>query len=587
MRLDAQPPGERYRVGDLVVDVRGASVFRAGERILLPPRTLELLVALVRLSPRTVRRQELLETVWRNEHVTDQTLSHRVMVLRRALGDRVEEPVYVAGERGFGYRLLPAVAKLEPSPSSAGDDRPGLTRLARLVFTTAGLFPILGAALVLVPGPVPPPRGSAVTLEVGPLTPAEGSSDLAPLADDLSRMLESGLEGVRGLRLARPGAPEAPEMRLEGTVEGSQTTLQARLRLLDLRRHETVWERRFTGGPYALLDARRTMVAAILEALAHRTRLRYAGGPPASPRARRSCLRGEVYWFTFTETGLRRSAESWGDAIAVSPGSGVAHAGASLTAATSGLLAYLPPREAESVSRAEARRAMELDPGLPSARLARGLVRLLFDLDVPGAADDLDAALAADPGDPRAGVLVALALQARGRLDDSVRLLRGAIAEDPHLAAAHYLEGRAHEMAGRWGEGEAAFARALALEPDLGAARRGQAECLDRAHREAEALVVLGRDTTPDEASAGRALRDAWRWSCLAPGGDAIGRVRACLLADEAGRASRALALAVESRSPAIVFVPWDALLTPLSARPAFRAVLGRLGGRGPGAAPG
>jgi DNA-binding winged helix-turn-helix (wHTH) protein len=122
------PPGgapELYRVGDLLVDVTGASVSRHGERIVLPPRTFELLVALVRHHPATVRRHDLLDTVWPDENVTDQTLSHRVMVLRKALGDHAEEPIYVGGERGFGYLLVAPVERIgtgagEPPRADAG-----------------------------------------------------------------------------------------------------------------------------------------------------------------------------------------------------------------------------------------------------------------------------------------------------------------------------------------------------------------------------------------------------------------------------------------------------------------------------------
>jgi DNA-binding winged helix-turn-helix (wHTH) protein len=113
---------ELYRVGDLLVDVTGASVSRHGERLVLPPRTFELLVALVRRYPCTVRRHDLLDTVWADAHVGDQALSHRVMVLRQALGDHAEEPVYVAGERGFGYRLLAPVERIGEAESLARPD---------------------------------------------------------------------------------------------------------------------------------------------------------------------------------------------------------------------------------------------------------------------------------------------------------------------------------------------------------------------------------------------------------------------------------------------------------------------------------
>ena len=143
---------ELYRVGDLLVDVTGASVSRHGERIVLPPRTFELLVALVRRYPCTVRRHDLLETVWPDEIVSDQTLSHRVMVLRKALGDHAEEPAYVAGERGFGYRRLVPVERtcsgeLAPPTGTSAATRLLRARGTRFVTAAAVRLALLGAAL--------------------------------------------------------------------------------------------------------------------------------------------------------------------------------------------------------------------------------------------------------------------------------------------------------------------------------------------------------------------------------------------------------------------------------------------------------
>ncbi len=78
---------ERYTAGDLFLDAAQGTVTRRGEPLPLPPRTFELLLVLARRSPERVRRHELLETVWPEEVVSDQTLSHRVLLLRRALGD--------------------------------------------------------------------------------------------------------------------------------------------------------------------------------------------------------------------------------------------------------------------------------------------------------------------------------------------------------------------------------------------------------------------------------------------------------------------------------------------------------------------
>ena len=62
-------------------------LIRDGDLVTLPPKTFELLVALVRQAPGVVIRRELMDSVWVDEIVNDEALTQRVMLLRRALGD--------------------------------------------------------------------------------------------------------------------------------------------------------------------------------------------------------------------------------------------------------------------------------------------------------------------------------------------------------------------------------------------------------------------------------------------------------------------------------------------------------------------
>lgn len=574
-------PREVYRAGDLLVDVEGASVSRDGERIVLPPKTMELLVALLRRHPSLVRRHELLEAVWPDETVTDQTLSHRVMVLRKALGDHADEPAYVAGERGYGYRLVAPVERVPPHGHAAGDG----ARVAALAGHRHRRALVIAAVLLAVAGfgvasrrrlpPSLPP--ATLTVAVRPFTAPAGASPADPVGAEIAQAVAGGLVDTAGVRVVRPDDPaEAPSAWIEGLCQGGDEALTLRLRLVETARG-VLWSGEFRGSRYELLGREDAIVAAVRAAV----RARVAPGPapaPAdvSPRVRRLCLRGELFWLSFTEDGLRRSVEAWETAVALAPAHAAAHAGWALAEATRGLLGYRPPTEAEARARAESRRALELDPALPAARLASSLVRLLFDWDAAGASAEARTALEADPEDPRAPIVLGLALQARGRFEESLQLLAAAPPDDLHSAAALFLTGRAHEMDGRWGNGAAAYARALAVEPGLAAARRGRAECLAAGQREPEALVALGDGDARESVSPSDALRAAWRRRCRsdAAAGESL---RACVLGGETDRAARALAAAVEGRSPFVVFVPRDAMLQSLRDRPAFRAILERL----------
>ena len=580
-------PPEVYRVGDLRVDVSGAAVTRDGERIVVPPLTFDLLVALVRRHPGTVRRQDLLQTVWPGEHVTDQALSHRVMVLRKALGDHAEEPHYVAGERGFGYRLVAPVARVSPedgvpsgeaatgaaAAAARSPDRRRTALLLTVVLLLAG--GLVASGRLRQPVVLPP---ATLSVSVRPFVGSPGMSATEPLSDELGHAIGSALRRVPGVRVAPwDETGVAPQLWLEGHWAGRGEAVELHLQLVDGARRQPVWSRTFRGSLYEVLGREAEMEATVRAAVQQRVA---PGAPPASvaipSHVRRLCWRGELFWLSFTEDGLRRSAEAWETAATLAPDVAAAHAGWALTEATRGLLGQRAPAEAEARARAEARRALELDPELPAARLAESLVRLLFDWDVAGATAEARTALEADPDDARAPVVLALALQAQGRSEESLRLLVDASENDPHSAATLFLTGRLHEMDGRWKEGAAAYARALALEPGLAAARRGTAECLAAARLDTEALVALGDGDARGGAGPAGTLHAAWGRLCrFGPlAGDTI---RACLLGGDTERAARVLAVAVEGRWPSVIFVPREALLRPLHDRPAYRAILDRL----------
>jgi TolB-like protein/DNA-binding winged helix-turn-helix (wHTH) protein len=112
-----------YRIGDLDVDAGRAVVLRAGQPLPLPKLSFELLLALIERAPDIASLDDLLDRVWAGVVVSPETVSQRVKLLRDALGDDPKEPRYVAGVRGRGYRLIPAVERV---PEQAGSSEPSV-----------------------------------------------------------------------------------------------------------------------------------------------------------------------------------------------------------------------------------------------------------------------------------------------------------------------------------------------------------------------------------------------------------------------------------------------------------------------------
>jgi Tol biopolymer transport system component/DNA-binding winged helix-turn-helix (wHTH) protein len=100
------------QVDDLLIDVGQWRVTRDGRDVPLPHLSFELLVALARSAPNLVTLDQLAERVWPGLTVTTETVSHRVKLVRDALGDDSRAPRYIAGVRGRGYRIVAAVQPL-------------------------------------------------------------------------------------------------------------------------------------------------------------------------------------------------------------------------------------------------------------------------------------------------------------------------------------------------------------------------------------------------------------------------------------------------------------------------------------------
>ena len=99
----AYPGGmERYRLGALTIDAGRKTVRGPDGELELYPKTVEVLIELVREAPSVSRRLDLIDRVWPEGFVVDQNLTQRIYQLRRAL---VPYGIEIHTVRGVGYRL--------------------------------------------------------------------------------------------------------------------------------------------------------------------------------------------------------------------------------------------------------------------------------------------------------------------------------------------------------------------------------------------------------------------------------------------------------------------------------------------------
>ncbi len=265
-----------------------------GERVPLRPQSAEVLLELARHASDIVSKDRLIEAVWSDINVTDESLTQCIADIRRAIGDKSHRIVQTVPKKG--YRLVPKASV--KSSTVAGHVRHksiGLAVLLALIAGAAVWFsrPHLrgetnpGAEVTAAATGV----GIAVTAEDSLLmnTPAIavlafeslsgserwtriGKGIAADIANELARNKELYVTAPEtALQIAAESMEARSELNvrfiLDGTIQAEEGTLRIMARLTDTTTRTIVWSERWTreaSDLFAVQDEIVTQIGAML-----------------------------------------------------------------------------------------------------------------------------------------------------------------------------------------------------------------------------------------------------------------------------------------------------------------------------------
>ncbi len=192
----------------LEIREREYCIVREGEAFPVEPRAFRVLIYLLSNPQRLITKEELLQSVWGDVAVTENSLARAILKLRQTLGDDARSPRYIETVSRIGYRFVGSVAvqadresseikdqafavyeeNRNGTPEKAADHAPvselayppsaingtisgdspvsqstSRTTLRWLLATGAALILILGGEFWYLSRPLPPPRITAYT----------------------------------------------------------------------------------------------------------------------------------------------------------------------------------------------------------------------------------------------------------------------------------------------------------------------------------------------------------------------------------------------------------------------------------------
>ncbi|MBR1277521.1 tetratricopeptide repeat protein [Bradyrhizobium sp. AUGA SZCCT0283] len=243
-----------------------------GGTIRLRPKTLEILRLLAGNAGRVLSKQQLMEAVWPNVHVGEDSLFQCIREICAALGDDKREVVRVISGRGYLFQAevteVPAPAAPEAAstvqPPAASDTTPTVetnnepakrffdfSRRRNAAFAAVAGLAILGAAIavwMLRPGLIFA-RGPA-TVAVMPIADASNDPLVAQMAANVSGRLTDGLAKIENIRVLIPESTTTrADFVVKGELQKSEQAWTIRTRMTEAATGEVTWTASYQVNP--------------------------------------------------------------------------------------------------------------------------------------------------------------------------------------------------------------------------------------------------------------------------------------------------------------------------------------------------
>ncbi len=504
------------------LDTENHLLWRNGNRVPVAPKGFDVLAYLVEHAGRVVTQDEMLEALWSETYVNPEVLRKYILEIRKALGDRPDKPEFIETLPKRGYRFIASVtdesvAEPTDSPTSLPTKEHASEETVEAEATplelegSSGKGKLWKLAIILVPAVVAAaaigayfrpardvptaPSSNSASIAVLPFVDMSPAKNQEYFSDGLAEQLINDLAKVSGLKVAKVsglkvvGRSSAFQFRgknedlrdvgrklgvaniLEGSVRREHNHVRITAELTKADDGFQLWSQSYDREIKDIFAVQDEIARAATEAL--RLKLLGGNGQPvastlrsANPEAYEAYLQAEYF------SGRGESKEELDKALAYTDKAikldekyAPAWALRASVQNTMAEVALTDPTEGFRKARADAERAVALDPTLASAYLALATTQIYLDWDWDTADASLTKAAALEPGSVEIFRIRSYRSRVLGNLDQAIKLYEQAVALDPLRTNSYSGLGYLLYVAGRYDAAQAALKKALDLNP--------------------------------------------------------------------------------------------------------------------------
>jgi|GEM_PF-1766654 len=455
MRVLPQHP-HSISFGDFVLDIGRGALLKRGKEVRLRPQSYDVLRILVAQHGRLVTKSQLQTEIWGNKVVTDDSLTHCLLDIRKALGDTDKSIIRTVPRRGYIFELPCEIVEGSATSNRSAHVLRRFTARPTAVTVVMSLIAVVMIAWVV--NSIRDKSAASVrdrSVAVLPFVDTSEAQNQQYLGDGLSDDILNLLAHSSKLRvIARTSsfsfAGNTPDIKtigdilnvayvLEGSVRRSADKLIVTAQLVDTANSSNVWSKRYEKQTDDLSAIQRDIAQAVLSKIAS------VDGKASEPLVVRNFSASELMLLArFYEQEVREHPEVdrelldeaiglYRDAISADPDSALAH-----SRLGSALLYGGKISEAET----PILKAVELAPNISAVQKTLG--DYFWARKQPGAGAAWKRAMDLNPNNADAIASYAYWYWMQGYDDRSEELFRRALELDPlslarHAALGEYL----------------------------------------------------------------------------------------------------------------------------------------------------
>lgn len=486
---------QTFRFRDFELDVAAYELRRAGRRVRLEKRPMDLLILMLARPGVLITRTEIVQALWGDDVFieVDTAVNTVVRKIRQALRDSSDAPSFVETVPGKGYRFIAPVETqlsgadaVSPGEVARIDAPPRSRRRAVVAIALCLSLAVLGVWAWKNAGPPP----THLRLAVLPFAVSGIAQGREYLADALHEETIAALGQIDPERIevitrrstlayrdhTKPITQIAHELSVQYLVESSVHVERERIRvlakLIRVQDEKEIWRRTYDNEPRSMLDFQRALSVRIADEIRHTLspdRLEaLARRHSANAEAFDLYLQGLAAWNQLKPPqSTERAIGYYVKATQLDPGYALPWSGLALAFAGAPINGDADPLRLGPQARRTAERAIASDARLAEAHTAVGAVKFWIDWDWTTAEAMFKQAVASDPNYAFARRMVGIVLAHEDRRDEARDSMRQLIRLEPTYEMNWALRAQVAFLAREHAEAIEFAQQALVFEPNF------------------------------------------------------------------------------------------------------------------------